>query len=341
MNKHMRFTVLLPLIGLHLGWIIFMVAMWWGLGEESTYYNGGYSTQVEIKVSTYLYLVGIAVFNGFASWAHSRADHQRLELGEENRAAHATLRFATLSVIVGLVAGAFFAISTFLSSFQGGFNTTVVGRIFGVYVPILLATALVVFVLLRATVFRKSSAVESGEKGKLTEEQKALVLAYSLPVVGTALATILGIIFYDAQGKSLDTWAWVVIQVIIALSIVLGTRFAVQARAGKPAPVRPRTSLAGAAGAVSLNFVLSIVFGVAVTFMSFGFGSDAISQLRDYRAEPVLTGGSALMVLPVSADWFFNHMLPAYLLLVLATFGVYATLVSRHRTKDAPAKQAA
>jgi hypothetical protein len=337
MNKNLRLTVLLPLIGLHLGWITFMVAMWWGMGEEPTYFNGGYSTQVEIKVSTYLYLVGIAVFNGFASWAHSRADHQRLELGEDNRAANATFRFATLSVIVGLVSGAFFAISTFLASFQGGFNTTVNGRIFGVYLPIVLTTAMVVYVLLRATVFRKSSTVESGEKGKLTTEQKALVLGYSLPVVGTAVATILGIIFYDAQGKSLDTWAWVVIQVIIALSIVLGTRFAVQARAGKPAPVRARTTMAGAAGAVSLNFVLSIVFGAAVTFMSFGYGSDAISQLRQYRNEPVPSGETATILLPATLEWFFNHMLPAYLLLVLATFGIYATLVSRHRHTDAPA----
>jgi hypothetical protein len=341
MNKNLRFTVLLPLIGLHLGWIIFMVAMWWGMGEEPTYFNGGYSTQVEIKVSTYLYLVGIAVFNGFASWAHSRADHQRLELGEDNRAANATFRFATLSVIVGLVSGAFFAISTFLASFQGGFNTTVTGRIFGVYLPIVLTTAMVVYVLLRATVFRKSSTVESGEKGKLTTEQKALVLGYSLPVVGTALATILGIIFYDAQGKSLDTWAWVVIQVIIALSIVLGTRFAVQARAGKPAPVRARTTMAGAAGAVSLNFVLSIVFGAAVTFMSFGYGSDAISQLRQYRNEPVPSGETATILLPATLEWFFNHMLPAYLLLALATFGIYATLVSRHRHTDVPAAHTA
>ena len=341
MNKHMRVTVLLPLIGLHLGWIIFMVAMWWGLGEEPNY-NITYSTSPEIKVSTYLFLVGIAVFNGFASWAHGRADHQRLELGEDDRAANATFRFATLTVIIGLVSGSIFAITTFLASFNGVFTTTVFGRIFGVYLPIVLTAALVVFVLLRATVFRKSSNVESGEKGKLTDEQRALVLGYSLPIVGTAVATILGIVVYDAQGRSLDIWAWVVIQVIIALSIVFGTRFAVQARAGKPAPVRPRTTMAGAAGAVSLNFVLSIVFGVAVTFMSFTYGSDAISQLRFYKVEPVQAGESGVSVLPITPDWFFGHMLPAYLLLALATFGVYATLTSRHQTaKDAPAKPAA
>jgi MFS family permease len=338
MNKSMRFTVLLSLIGLNLAWIIFMLAMWWGLGEEPVY-NVSYSTSPEIKVSTYLFLVGIAAFNGFASWAHGRADNQRLQLGEDNRAANATFRFATLSVIIGLVAGAVFAITTFLASFNGSFNTTVVGRIFGVYLPIVLTAALVVFVLLRATVFRKSSNVESGEKGKLTDEQRALVLGYSLPIVGTAVATILGIVVYDAQGRSLDIWAWVVIQVIIALSIVFGTRFAVQARAGKPAPVRAKTTLAGAAGAVSLNFVLSIIFGAAVTLMSFTFGSDAISLLRSYRSEPLQAGESAMTILPITPDWFFGHLLPAYLLLLLAAFGVYATLVSRHFAgKDAPAK---
>lgn len=332
MNKQMRLAIALPLIGLHVAWVTFMISIYVGLTEEN------FGTPQEVRLSTYLILIAIALFSVFASIGHSRADKLRLEAGADNHAANAAFRFATLSVIIGLVVAAIFAIVTFLSSFGGGFNTTVTGRIFGVYVPIILAAALVVIVLLRATVFRKSSDVDSGDKGKLTEQQKALILGYSVPVLGTALAIILGIIFYDAQGRSLDIWAWVVIQVIIGLSIILGTRFAARARAGKPAPVRPRTTMAGAAGAVSLNFVLSVIFGTVVTFMSFGFGADAVSQLRDYRTS---VDGYQTIVTPITADWFFNNMLPAYLLLSLASIGVYISLVSRHSNTNASAARGA
>jgi hypothetical protein len=98
-------------------------------------------------------------------------------------------------VIIGLVAGAVYAIGNFLAAFnvyQG--RTENLGlRFLGVYLPILLATALVVIVLLRAFVFRKDlkEQAEPGEKKGLSEAQKALGLGYAVPILATAAAIIL------------------------------------------------------------------------------------------------------------------------------------------------------
>jgi sterol desaturase/sphingolipid hydroxylase (fatty acid hydroxylase superfamily) len=82
--------------------------------------------------------------------------------------------------------------------------------------------------------------------------------------------------------------------------------------------VKPRVSGAGAAGAVTLNFVLSIVFGGVVTIMAFAMGGDAFGMLgtETYKG--------------LDANWVFNLLLPAYAMIVLVTFGVYTTIVARH-----------
>ena len=137
-------------------------------------------------------------------------------------------------------------------------------------------------------------------------------------IAATALAIILGLAFWDIQGQRLDNWVWVVIQAIVAAGLVFGTRAAVSAKAAKPVAVKPRVSGAGAAGAVTLNFVLSIVFGGVVTLMSFVLGGEAFGRLG---TEPYKG---------VDGPWVLDQMLPSYAMIVLVTFGVYTTIVARH-----------
>jgi hypothetical protein len=92
-----------------------------------------------------------------------------------------------------------------------------------------------------------------------------------------------------------------------------------------------------AAGAANLNFVLSIVFGVTVSIMSFGFGAAGIEQLRVYPPyeEPApgeeFTAVWSWTVAPLSVSWFIEQMLPAIVLLVLAAAGTYLSITERNK----------
>ena len=115
MNKKTRGAVLLPLIGLNLGWFVFMAAAFVGLFEPDGYYSGPmgdvYNSGAEVRASTYLFLGGIALFSVLASIAHRRADHEYHDSGAQDAGSRAAFSFATIAVIVGLVSGAIFAIS--------------------------------------------------------------------------------------------------------------------------------------------------------------------------------------------------------------------------------------
>jgi hypothetical protein len=139
---------------------------------------------------------------------------------------------------------------------------------------------------------------------------------------------ILGLVVFDVTRTDLNVWIWVVIQAIIASSILLGTRFAAKVRLSKPLPPKQRqTGLA----AVNLNLVLAIVFGVTVVTMSFNFGGSAIEALRTW---PEFKEGMTGQQLPILAipdlTWFFSKMLPAIVLLALAEFGIYRSIVVRY-----------
>ena len=350
MNKKMRGAVLLPLIGLNLGWFVFMAAGFVGLFEPDGYYSGPmgdvYNAGPEIRLSTYLFLGGIALFSVLASIAHRRADHEYHASGAKDPAAGAAFSFATISVIVGLVSGAIFAIAVFLGSFSNnGSATTPLGRFLGVYLPILLATVLVVLVLLRATVFRKTapSAAKAGgvafepahaqpggsEVAANPEVKKALALGLSLPIITTAFAMILGLMFWDLQNRELSSWTWVVIQSVIAFGIIAGTRYSVKAIRSVSGS---HSGVSGAVGAMNLNFVLSIIFGSIVTFMSFVMGFGAIDQLK-WRS--VITPTPKTIMNNFDANWVFVDFAPTYVLLLLVSVAVFFTLTSRHGKSSA------
>jgi hypothetical protein len=336
--KLSKLAILAPLVGLVGGWKFFMFAIYAGLFVYPIYDSQGMYQGDEqiIRPSTYLFLAGIVIFGLLALYGQRLALRARSLSGVEDALARAAHRFTNFAVIVALVAGAVFAIGNFL----GAFNTFIdreenlAVRLFDVYIPILLATGLVVYILLRAFVFRKQ-VVKGAKKTRMSDSEKALGLGYAVPIIATAIAIIFGLAVYDVTRTDLEVWVWVIIQVIIVSGILLGTRFSTKAKTIKATAPRPRATLA--AGAANLNFVLSIVFGVTVSIMSFAFGAAAIEKLRVYPPyeEPApgeeFTAVWTWEVAPLSVSWFIEQMLPAIVLLVLAAAGTYFAITERNK----------
>ena len=335
-------AIALPLIGEVWGWLFFVAAILANQLQNNLSYGTQYPTYQApeiVHVGTYLFLIAIAGFSFSAIWSQSLAIKAREELAEEHLLARAAQRFATLAVVVALVFGAIFAIGNFMGAF--GYSSSnaqnALVRILDVYLPILLATAMVVFVILKAFVFRQGEH-QDGEKDKrgLTETQKALGLGYAMPIIATAVAIIFGLIVYDVTKTTLQVWVWVLIQVIVVAGVIQGTRFASKAKQGVVRPPRERRVLA--AGAAGLNFVLSIVFGAVVSIMAFTYGGAAVDKLMrypEYDNEGKLIGSDQITLEPVTFTWAVNELLPALVLLGLAVVGIYWTIVSRNKEENA------
>lgn len=330
-------AIIFPLVGLAVAWVFFMVGIFTDqLVMVEQYAIDDFSEQ-ELRWSTYLYLIGISAVS-VASLLGQRTA-LTLRNNEDFPLARAAHRFANLGIILSLLAGAIFAIGNFLGAF-GGYDRDAPGlvRIFGVYVPIVLATALVVTILLLGFVFRKDAPDLKNEKDEdLAKKQRAVGLAYATPILGTAIAILFGLAVYDITRTTLDVWIWVIIQLIIALSILIGTRFAAKAKlvAVEPKPRKPGVA------AVSLNFVLSILFGVVVTIMAFSYGGSAIDSLIDWDAywearAPLESKGEEFVAMApemrgADVGWWLGDMLPALVLLALAEIGIYKSIVTRNQ----------
>jgi heme/copper-type cytochrome/quinol oxidase subunit 2 len=339
-------AVALPLIGLLVAWLAFMGAALAELLVPQPIYNDvGVATFPEeiVHVAPYLFLLGIAAVAVASLIAKRMALRSRLELGESHKLSRAALRFSNLGVVIGLAAGAIFAIGNFLGAFNtySGRTENPVLRLLSVYVPILLATGLVVYVLLAAFVFNHETEKNTdGSKTKISAAQKALGLGYAVPILATALAIIFGLGVYDVTRTDLQVWIWVIIIAIVATGVVFGTRFANKARSAKPAAPKQRMALA--AGASNLNFVLSIIFGSTVTIMAFSFGSAAISKLQVWSTPPINCEGVDCNSIPSltapSWKWLLEDLAPAKVLLVLAVVGIYVTITERNKDTDAKKK---
>jgi hypothetical protein len=336
-SKLAKQAIITPLIGLVVGWTLFMFAIYSDLFVFPVYDSQGMylgETQV-VKISTYLFLIGIVVFGLLALRGQQMALHSRELAGLEAPLPRAAHRYTNLTVVISLVGGSIYAIGNFLDAFtrfvQDEVNLLV--RLLDVYVPIVLATILVIYILLRAFVFRKQSVKQAKKRG-MSESEKALGLGYAIPILFTAVAIIFGLVVYDITRTDLQVWVWVVIQVIIALGILLGTRFSSKAKSAKAAPPRVRQTLA--AGAANLNFVLSIVFGAVVSIMSFTFGASAIESLRIWPEYIEPPKGEEFVfdpgwdVAPFEWRWFFESMVPALVLLLIAAVGIYLFITERN-----------
>lgn len=332
-------AVALPLIGLLVAWLAFMGAALANLYVPQPIYTSVgetiYPDEI-VQIAPYLFLLGIAAVAVASLISKRWAQRSKLELGDGHKLSRAALRFANLGVVLSLAAGAVFAIGNFLGAFNtySGRAENPVLRLLSVYVPILLATGLVVYVLLAAFVFNHEDEKNTdGSKPKITDAQKALGLGYAIPILATAVAIIFGLGVYDVTRTNLQVWIWVIIIAIVAAGVVFGTRFANKARAAKPAPAKPRTALA--AGASNLNFVLSIVFGASVTIMAFSFGTEAIGKLQTWSSPPVNCEGvdcnSTTSVASPSLQWLLEDLAPAKVLLLLAVVGIYVTITERNK----------
>ena len=327
-----------PLIALIVTWVLFMLGSYIDLiAPDTTWSDSGemISPDPTVQLQIYVFLLGITVFALASLWSLHLAVGARMETDQPlTRSAH---RFANLTVILALVAGAVFGVGNFL----GAWNSydireePVWMRLVNVYVPIVLATALVVYTLLSAFVFRKNAPdIPEGEKDEdRSKLQRAVGLAYAVPVIGTAIAIIFGLTVYDITKTSLDAWIWVIIQAIIGISIILGTTFAARAKSARALPPRERKS---GVAAVNLNFVLSIVFAAVVLIMAFAFGFAAVDSLLDYRDTLEMVDGreiynfERILVAP-SIGWLIEDMLPPIVLLLLAEWGIYRTIVIRNQ----------
>jgi len=342
-------AIITPLIGLVVGWTLFMFAIYSDLYVFPIYDSEGMylgETQI-VQISTYLYLVGIVVFGLLALRGQQMSLHARELAGLDAPLPRAAHRFTNLTVVISLVGGSIYAIGNFLNAFNsfGQENVNLLVRLFDVYVPIVLATILVIYILLRAFVYRKQTVKQAKKQG-MSDSEKALGLGYAIPILFTAVAIIFGLVVYDITRTDLQVWVWVVIQVIIALGILLGTRFSSRAKAAKSAPPRVRQTLA--AGAANLNFVLSIVFGATVSIMSFTFGAAAIESLRIWPEYIEPLGDEEFVfdpgweIAPFEWTWFFESMVPALLLLLIAAVGIYLFITERNQTAPvSPTKKTA
>ncbi len=321
-------SIALPLVGLMAVWAIIMFANWFSMVSRENF-------ESVAKPSVYIYLLGFALGTFSALIAHGWAVRS-LERDETDSLSRAAVRFTVLALVIGLATTTIFALTSFLGAFSSSSqNNDVAQRLLWTYLPILLATAVVVFTILRAFVFRGATASVEGEaKRKMSPRQKALALGYAVPILSTAFAIILGLFIYDATRTNLDTWVWVLIIAIVGVGVIFGTRFAARARQARVEAPRPKTALA--AGAATVNFVLSIVFGATVSIMSFTMGSTAISELQVW---PEWVEGKEQQLPTVNAptlQWWLQEMAPAVVLLLLAAIGIYLSITERHRKQNFP-----
>ena len=323
-------AISLPLLGWVFTWIFVMTATWLAMALHE-----GYNASL-VRPTVYIYLVAFALAGFSALTAHGWAV-KAVAVDEADGLARASLRFATLMVVLGLSVTTIFALTNFLGAFNSfssiGQNSNVGLRFVWTYLPILLATAVVVFIVLRAFVFRNGVTLAEGEaKKKMSERQKALALGYAVPILSTAFAIILGLFVYDATRTNLDVWIWVLIISIVGFGVIAGTRFSARARQARVEPLRPRTALA--AGAATVNFVLSIVFGATVSIMSFTMGQQAVNKLQRWAEWKEGDTESHYSLVTPSLDWFVRDIAPAAILLLLAVVGVYLSITERHRKRN-------
>ena len=285
-------ALLLVLASVVGAWVLVMVATYTDLTIWAPYVEGmDGGNQPVVKASTYLFLAAVATVSAAALLAQRLAIRARLDAGADAALPRAAHRFATLTIVVSLAFAAIFAFSVFFQSFPGGREQAELGtRLFTTYLPIVLYTAIIVTVLLVGFVFRTDKLPKATASPTPTESpslpgdegssgaSRALGGAYAVPIVAAAIALIFGLIVYDVTQTRLELWIWVIIQVLIASGIILGTIFAASAIREEADITSSRSRITRSSG--TLNFVLSVVFIAIVLGMGFGQGASSLEGLR-------------------------------------------------------------
>jgi hypothetical protein len=165
-----RVALGLPLLGLVGLWAVFLGAQITDLYQQyGSNYGNSAVQQNEFHISTYLFLVGIAIL-GLTSVTARRMAHQLNATALER----AVRGFSLVAVFVALIIGAIFGVGNFMANFMttvsyapgsGYVAPSELMRVFNVYIPIVLDAAIMVFVIIRAFV----NPVDEAEQGQEPE----------------------------------------------------------------------------------------------------------------------------------------------------------------------------
>jgi hypothetical protein len=185
----------------------------------------------------------------------------------------------------------------------------------------------IVVAVLQATAWRKSDSVP-GEPAD--PRKRALALAWALPILGSALALIIGLVSYSGN-SNVSIWVLVVTLSIIMVSVLIGTHFATIGHALVKQQVRENTVEVGG-GASKLNFVLAVVFGAAVNVLAFSLGAAAAANI--YRVNYNNDGTQTLSAAHLDGDWWGNQFAPSLSFLLLAQAITYFSVTMRHRKAE-------
>jgi MFS family permease len=328
MNKTLKTAIAFVIVGIDIAWLGMVLANYAGLYEAPRYNEFGTlssGSDALTKASTYIFLLALAGFALFSGLAYRMADH---EVVKKTKGSLPVFRFASVAVIVALVSLAIFAISAFFASFNVyGPSKGIGDQLLGVYLPIVLAAAMCVVLLLSATVYRKSEAKVEVVSKEQKKAKREAALAFVYPIVGTTIALLIGLTVYSAKRENPQVWIWVLILAIVGGSIAMGTIYAARTKSNTPKS-RAVTPKKSGSAALSLNFVLVVIFVVVVTLMSFTFGITAIQELGIYQINSG-NGGKYVLQDP-DLKWFLKLMLPA--IVILAITNVTTSIAVRIRS---------
>lgn len=158
-----------------------------------------------------------------------------------------------------------------------------------------------------------------------TEHRKSLAFGFASPIVGLTLALIIGMAVSDLlkntdNAEAILVWVGVIIIAIIGASLVFGAHFAALA-------VNDADSSKGPAKAASvLNLVVVSIWSYVTLGISLSGGVGAIMMLQDWGA-----AGNTPNLRAMNADDFWNHLLPASVMMILLLTVVYVFVVLRSK----------
>jgi MFS family permease len=324
MNKTLKTAIAFVIVGIDIAWLGMILANFAQLYESPVYNEFGQiisGSDALTRASTFIFLIALAGFALFSGLAYRLSDH---EVAKKVKGSVPVFKFATVSVIVALVSLAIFAISAFFASFNVYGPTKGVGdQLLGVYLPIVLAAAICVVLLLSATVYRKSEVKVEVVSQDQKKAKREAALAFVYPIVGTTIALLIGLTVYSARRENPQVWIWVLILAIVGGSIAMGTIYAARTKSNTPKS-RAVTPKKSGSAALSLNFVLVVIFVVIVTLMSFTFGISAVGELGLWQQIGDRPG--EYVINAVTPAWFVKSMLPAMLTLALVDVTAYVAV---------------
>jgi hypothetical protein len=166
-----------------------------------------------------------------------------------------------------------------------------------------------------------------------SQARAQLAQGYAMPIAGAALGTIIGLMLNDVLPAGYEVWSWVVVQLLLGIALVIGTRASTLARNYELATKKK----INANGARIMNFVLSIIWSTVVGISSLIFVSAAVEslKLRTWIENADKMGGYEKVELQsLTLEVFVRDFLPAGLLLAIFVLGTLLWLVNRAREEQ-------